>query len=173
MSDWCKADDCPAAICGGPHVTHVCIEDAEVTTNARNVEPCPFCGKRPGEFTEPAVEPDSVVELDPELGDRLVAALDAGAKIRGLAIEAIRAASFEAPKAGSHSEWSKRIDMILTTYLTGALRVEEMIATMQIELADAGDWHRYDCSTTMGPPGPFPCDCPASEGWRVYLRPPP
>lgn len=34
------------------------------------------------------------------------------------------------------------------------------------------DWHEWDCSTSMGPPGPFPCDCKLSKGWTVFLLPP-
>lgn len=43
-ADWCAADDCPAAICNGPHVEHRC-GDHIVTARFDNAAPCPYCGE--------------------------------------------------------------------------------------------------------------------------------
>jgi hypothetical protein len=51
FSGWCPADGCPAAICGGPHHEHLCLNGDRVT--AREGRQCPFCGTvsapRPGD----------------------------------------------------------------------------------------------------------------------------
>lgn len=45
MNDaWCEPDDCPAAICNGPHISHVCEDGDVVTTRSDNPDPCPWCG---------------------------------------------------------------------------------------------------------------------------------
>lgn len=41
---WCKVDDCPAAICNGPHVSHTCPNGDLVTQRYDDPTPCPFCG---------------------------------------------------------------------------------------------------------------------------------
>jgi len=44
---WCEPDECPASICNGPHVSHTCENGDVVTVRFDNVEPCPFCGRKP------------------------------------------------------------------------------------------------------------------------------
>jgi hypothetical protein len=43
-AQWCEPDDCPAAICNGPHVSHICGTDV-VTSRVGDKTPCPFCGR--------------------------------------------------------------------------------------------------------------------------------
>lgn len=43
--DYCMVDDCPPAICNGPHVGHVCADGSLVTQRYDNHDPCPFCGR--------------------------------------------------------------------------------------------------------------------------------
>lgn len=40
---WCEPDECPAGICGGPHVTHEC-NDGDRVTMRFDAGPCPLCG---------------------------------------------------------------------------------------------------------------------------------
>lgn len=48
VGDWCAVDDCPAHICNGPHIEHVCSDGARVSQRFDNPEPCPFqCGWEP------------------------------------------------------------------------------------------------------------------------------
>jgi hypothetical protein len=41
---WCEPDNCPAAICNGPHVAHHCPNGDLVVTRFDYADPCPFCG---------------------------------------------------------------------------------------------------------------------------------
>lgn len=41
---WCTVDDCPAAICGGPHVSHVCANGDTITWHPDHHNGCPICG---------------------------------------------------------------------------------------------------------------------------------
>lgn len=43
--DWCNIDNAPSAICGGPHVAHVCDGDRLVITLPGDPD-CPLCGYR-------------------------------------------------------------------------------------------------------------------------------
>lgn len=55
---WCHVDDCPAVICGGPHVSHKCQDGSvTVTSHVDNRDPCPFCGLAPGN-----AQPEEVAE---------------------------------------------------------------------------------------------------------------
>lgn len=43
--DWCAVDDCPAAICGGPHRSHVCTNGDTITWHPDHHNGCPVCGQ--------------------------------------------------------------------------------------------------------------------------------
>lgn len=42
--DWCDVDDCPTAICKGPHIEHRC---GEYVYTLRADQECPTCGEKP------------------------------------------------------------------------------------------------------------------------------
>lgn len=51
---WCEVDECPSAICNGPHVAHICSDGARVDQRYDNPEPCPFgCGWKPATGRQP------------------------------------------------------------------------------------------------------------------------
>lgn len=60
------------------------------------------------------------------------------------AVEAIRVASFEAPKAQSHTEWARRIKAILADYAGDRARADAAtIAELQAAATRSSDrlWH--------------------------------
>lgn len=62
------------------------------------------------------------------------------------------------------------LDVDLYTEDSTLLTKEELKRLIEPEPYE--DWHERTCATADGPPGPFPCDCKAREGWRVFLLPP-
>lgn len=60
------------------------------------------------------------------------------------------------------------VDLYKDTY--GSFTEEELKRLIKPEPYD--DWHERTCATGDAPPGPFPCDCKRSEGWRIFLLPP-
>ncbi len=40
--EWCIVDDCPAAICNGPHIGHYCPNGDLITQRYDNPSPCPM-----------------------------------------------------------------------------------------------------------------------------------
>lgn len=41
--EWCEIDKCPASVCGGPHVSHRCLNGDLVIRRHDCADPCPFC----------------------------------------------------------------------------------------------------------------------------------
>ena len=67
---------------------------------------------------------------------------------------------------------SKRVDPTMGRIVQDTLDVVYEKLDRLVEPEPYDEWHERDCSTAMGPPGPFPCDCKLSKGWKIFLLPP-